>query len=380
MRAESIVRQVLREVEGKIHRARLNAVSAAVLALIHGGQIGLAALGRAIGERSYKHGIKRVDRLLGNQTLVAELDLMYAAIARYVLRSINRPVILLDWTDAGKKTMCALSAAVPMHGRAITIYSVTVPISAYAKPAVEKAFLEKLKVILGPECRPILVGDAGFRAPWMRQVKAMGWDFVVRIRGRTLVQRVGEARWKHWKKLIVRSGKVPRSLGAYRIVRNHGIEAQLVVVDRRSRRRVVTARNARALRATRAHREPWFLATTLQSSAKQVVDIYAARMQIELTFRDLKSHRFGWGFEDARCRSTGRVAVQLLLAAVASLVVMLVGIAAEATGLRRQYQANTITNRRVLSLVALGRAVLKTIDERLRLPALRERLPFVGIP
>src|SRR5690606_40091519 len=105
-----------------------------------------------------------------------------------------------------------------------------------------------------------------------------------------------------------------------------------------------------------------------------------ARMQIELTFRDLKSHRFGWGVEDAGCRSTKRVAVQLMLVAVASLVVMLVGIAAEAKGLQKQFQANTIRKRRVLSLVALGRAVINTVHEQLRVAKLRDHLPFVGIP
>jgi Transposase DDE domain len=381
MRANGIVRHVLRGVSGEIHRARLEALYAAVLALIHGGQIGLAALGRAIGPRSYKNGIKRIDRLLGNRALVGELEAIYAAITRYVLRSNKRPVILLDWTDAGDE-MCALTAAVPMQGRAITIYSVTVPKSRLTSPSIEKAFLEKLRTFLCPACRPVLVGDAGFRAPWMKWVKAMGWDFVTRVRGRTLVQRAGEPHWQHWKQLVGEAGSRPRSLGSYRIVRNHGVEAQLVVVDRRAPiPRSITPRNSRAMRATRAHHEPWFLATSLPLPAKQIVGIYAKRMQIELTFRDLKSHRFGWGFEDARCRSTARVAVQIILAAIASLVLLLVGMAAEAAGLRRRFQANTITKRRVLSLVALGRAVINSgNDERLRLPRPMEWLRFVGIP
>ena len=164
MRADSILRRVLRSVTTEIHGARLNAVSAAVLALIHGGQVGLSALGRAIALRSQKHGIKRVDRLLGNQALGDELEMIYGAIARYVLRDVKRPVILLDWTDtAKKKTMCTLSAAVPVQGRAITIYSVTCPYSQYTSPSIENRFLETLQALLGPGCTPILVADAGFR-------------------------------------------------------------------------------------------------------------------------------------------------------------------------------------------------------------------------
>lgn len=378
MRAEGIVRQVLRDVETTIHRARLNAVLAAVLALIHGGKVGLAALGRAIGPQSYKHGIKRIDRLLGNGHLFVELDLIYAALARYVLRSMKRPVILLDWTQAGS-TMHALTAAVPMQGRAITIYSVTVPASQYTARRVEKAFMDTLQTFLSPGCRPILVGDAGFRAPWMQQVQAMGWDFVARVRGRTQVRHVNEPDWQPWKKLFGEAARVPRTLGTYCIVRHRGVTAQLVVVDRRSRSSGSNkSRNAPAMRARRSHGEPWFLATSLKLPAKQVVSLYKSRMQIELTFRDLKSHRFGWGFEDARCRSCARAAVQIMLAAVASLVVLLVGLAAETMGLRKRYQANTISKRRVLSLVALGRAVIATTD--IHVPVLHKHLPFVGIP
>lgn len=383
MRANGIVCEVLRDAESKIHQARLNAVSAAVLALIRGGEIGLAALGRAIGPRSHKHGIKRIDRLFGNPALASELEVLYAAITRYVLRSVERPVILLDWTDAGNRKMCALTAAVPVSGRAIPIYSVTVPASKYTARDVERAFLRKLKLFLRPNSRPILVGDAGFRAPWIQDVLDMGWDFVTRIRGRTQVQRIDEPNWQHWKQLLHVAARKPRNLGTYRIVRNRRVEVQLVAVDRGKRRHRshISPRNARAMRATKADREPWFLATSLSLSAKEVVGIYAMRMQIELTFRDLKSHRFGWGFEDSRCRSTDRVAVQIMLVAVASLVSMLVGLAAERAALQKRFQANTITERRVLSLVALGCAVMRTFEnEPIPIANLASALPFVGIP
>ena len=382
MRANGIVRHVLRGVEGKIHRARLNAVCAAAVALLRGGQVGLAALGRAISPNSYKHGIKRIDRLLGNHALVHEVEVFYAELARYVLRTIRRPVIILDWTEAGKGA-CALTAAVPLHGRAITIYSVVAPLSKYASATVEREFMEVLREFLPPDSKPILVGDAGFRAPWMKRVRAMGWDFVARVRGRTLVQCVGASGWQHLTAFHSRATRTPRALGSYLVVRNQRVEAQLVVVDKRSRRRARTTlvrRNARAARAAKAAREPWLLATSLTLPATEVVQLYAARMQIELTFRDLKSHRFGWGFENARCRSTTRIAVQMMLAAVASLVALLVGLAADQDGIARRYQANTTRNRRVISLVTLGRAILSTCSAHIPIASLRDHMPFEGIP
>lgn len=384
MRAEAILRQVLVDVPGLVHRARLNAVTSSVLALIKGGEVALSALGRSILPGSQKHGIKRIDRLLGNEALVDELELFYGAIAKYVLRSTKRPVILVDWTETGR-TMCALSAAVPMQGRAIVLHTMTLPLSKWASRAFEDLFLQQLRALLGEGCTPILVGDAGFRAPWMRSVQAMGWDFIVRIRGKAQVQRISESRWQKWSALWSEARHTPRVLGKFNITKQHGIKATIVGMDQRSprlRSTKIRPRRVVQFRAAKAHREPLFLATTLNRPAKEIAAIYATRMQIELAFRDLKSHRFGWGFEDARCRSVSRVAIQLMLASLASFISMLVGLAIEDAGLQKRFQANTITKRRVLSLVWLGRVAINTFDRlhELPLPDFEGRLPFAGIP
>ncbi|SFL21937.1 hypothetical protein SAMN04244574_03576, partial [Azotobacter beijerinckii] len=50
-----------------IHARRLEALMAAVAALLQGRSLGLTALGRVLPGSAYpKHAIKRVDRLLGN--------------------------------------------------------------------------------------------------------------------------------------------------------------------------------------------------------------------------------------------------------------------------------------------------------------------------
>lgn len=82
-------------------------------------------------------------------------------------------------------------------------------------------------------------------------------------------------------------------------------------------------------------------------------------MQIEETFRDLKSHRFGWSFEDTRSASPQRLQVLLLIAAFAALVTILVGYSLERAGLHRLYQANTIRKRRVLSIFFLGKTAIE---------------------
>jgi transposase len=93
--------------------------------------------------------------------------------------------------------------------------------------------------------------------------------------------------------------------------------------------------------------------------AKRVVKIYKKRMQIEEAFRDLKSSRYGLGFEDAYSKKIKRIEILLLIAALASFIAWLVGWIAEQNKLHYQFQSNSIKDRRVLSFFYLGCEVIK---------------------
>ena len=67
-------------------------------------------------------------------------------------------------------------------------------------------------------------------------------------------------------------------------------------------------------------REPWLLAASHSLStlkASQIAAIYAKRMQIELAFRDMKSHRYGCASEDSLTRKGRRLEILLLIHALA---------------------------------------------------------------
>ncbi|OLH60546.1 transposase, partial [Xanthomonas oryzae pv. oryzae] len=73
--------------------------------------------------------------------------------------------------------------------------------------------------------------------------------------------------------------------------------------NRRSPAKV--SRASSSLKAAAREREPWLIVASPQlhaPSAKQLVNLYARRMQIELAFRDLKSHRYGQAMEDSLTR------------------------------------------------------------------------------
>jgi predicted small integral membrane protein len=101
--------------------------------------------------------------------------------------------------------------------------------------------------------------------------------------------------------------------------------------------------------------EPFLLATNLENdSAEAVVRIYAARMQIEETFRDTKSSRFGWGLEYSKTRSTRRFDVLLTLAAVAFAAVVLIGAAGRERGHEPKFRARSGADVVALSVFTLG--------------------------
>lgn len=80
-----------------------------------------------------------------------------------------------------------------MGGRTLTILDMIFPDGQQGSPAAEKQFLQRLATLIPEGVKPILVTDAGFRAPWFRAVEAMGWYWLGRLRHRTLVKPVDAA-------------------------------------------------------------------------------------------------------------------------------------------------------------------------------------------
>lgn len=358
MRAFEIIQRQFEADLAGVHLARLRLVFTAVVSAVRCGQLSLTALGRAIAERTtHKHGIKRVDRLLGNTHLHAERLQFYRSIARRVISARTRPLIIIDWTAVTPK-LWALVAAVSFQGRALTIYAETHPISRYLKPSVNAAFLRRLAMVIPSGCSPIILADAGFRSPFMELVVKKKWDYVIRLRGPARIRHKYGRGWTRLSFLFGQAGPRAKDLGRVEIGLRRRYVTRLICARRPVRHRTYRTRVRRGSVAWRERRsafEPWVIATSLNEPSKRIVGLYARRMQIEETFRDTKSARYGMSLGNARTRSQDRANTLLLLASLAHLVSILLGIAAEASRLHRGYQANTTVKKRVLSLARLGR-------------------------
>lgn len=345
------------------HRARLGALLRVVKALLDGGKLSLTHLGRHRGGNAFiKHHIKAVDRLLGNPHLHRERVEVYRAIADTLLARTARPLIVVDWADCElERELLILKAAVPIRGRAITLYEEVHPMRRYNSPKTHRRFLRRLKGLLPDHVCPIIVTDAGFRGPWFREVESYGWDWIGRIRNSIRYFRPETGRWCFTRSLYHEATPRVRHIGWRCLSKRHRYWCRLYLVRAyhrgpgRPRKRRIYGTNEGLYR--RLHRAPWLLATSLPAARRngaRVMRAYARRMEIEETFRDLKNHRWGFALRYARTARPERLEVLLLVGALASLVLWLMGLAGKARQWTRHFQANTERSRNVLSTVFLG--------------------------
>ena len=371
MRASRVLQKCLVRSLEPMHESRSRVLLRSVEGLLAGRRLTLMDVARAWPDAErVRAPLKAFDRLLSNRHLHRERETIYADMARWLLRS-ERPVIVIDWSDLkADKAWCLLRAAVPVGGRTLPVLDMVFPGKQQGTPAAEKLFLTRLRMLIPSAVRPILITDAGFRRPWFQVVSAMGWDWVGRLRHRTLVRPVDAAdendSWVPCHALHALATAHPRDLGLMETVRNVPWVCRVVAYrkpprGRKHRNRLGhVARSKISLQCASREREPWLIVASpalADLSARQLVTLYGRRMQIELSFRDLKSHRYGQGFEDSLTRSGKRIEILLLINALAAFASWLAGLACEALDIVHWLSPRRST-RKLYSVLRLGREAL----------------------
>lgn len=380
MRALRILQERLGNALDFMHAKQAGAFWRATEGVLKGQRLWLTALGRSLpGGCADKHRIKAIDRLVGSPAIQGAVPQIYGVLAAFLLRGIERPVILIDWTGIDPR-FGVLSATLSFRGRALPLFSRTFPKKRKSSPLAEREFLETLVQVIPARCKPILVTDAGFLFKWFDAVRGHGWDFIGRLRNRMFF-RLGQ-QWVSLAEVYGLAGRKPHDLGTVCVPRRQSRQYRIVLSQRRKLKgRKKIGRNGLPRRSTAdrqrrdAAREPWVLITSLSDPARVVVDAYGMRMQIEQSFRDIKSHRHGWSAKDIRCKSERRVDVLLLLGAFATVALHTIGLAATAIHLQRGFQANTLRSRAVFSTFTLGVLTIgRGYDARLPFSLLRDAI------
>jgi len=379
MQARQVLHKLIMNSCPDMHKTRRTALEAMVQSTLIGRRLTVTDLGRSIqSSTSHKHNIKRADRFLSNPHLDREGLEISRVLSHQLIGSRTRPVILIDWSDMDEyKQHFVLRAAIALEGRSLTLYEEVHTVKTKEKLRTHKHYLAQLQAILPEGCRPILVTDAGFRTTWFKLVEALGWDWVGRVRNRHYMRWQSGGRWFDAKQCYQWATTRPKHLGEGVLTIRNEVNCQFVIYKgnlkgrKHHNRFGEPAENAYSRKKAASQREPWLLATSLPATsglAKKAVNIYRQRMQIEEGFRDVKSHRFGLGLNYHRTHSAARLQVLLLIAHLALIVIWLLGSATIMKQQHYQFQANSVRNKRPLSVIFIGLQMIR--DTRIYLSAI----------
>jgi hypothetical protein len=364
MHASRVLQNCLAPVIAGMDPRRVRSLWLAVEALLSVRRLVLMELARAFpGAERVRVPLKRLDRLLGNVHLHGVVEHFYGGLARWLVRQ-PQPVILVDWSDLkADQSLHVLRAAVPMGGRALTLFEQIHPQQRLGSAAAERDFLQRLRRLLPAGTRPIIVTDAGFRQRWFRDVRQLGWDYLGRVRGQVRV-RLAESPWQPLRALYERADATPRAFTAA-LSESRPWACRLILLRRASRGRRARTHFGQPRRARRSQqaatraRDPWALATSLDLPPARIATLYAQRMQIEESFRDLKSTRYGAAFELSLTRRPERLGVLLLLLALATFVAYLTGLACRSPLQQAHCVPQPTQPRRRYSLIRIGWEALR---------------------
>jgi len=351
---------------GTIHRSRLAALFDAVAATVGGPRLTLTEIGRRFGGGSdLRQRIKRADRLLGNRHLQRDSRSIYGALGRMLLAGVPEPLIVIDWSDLKEdQSLHLLRASVPVGGRSLTLYEEVHHQRRLGNRQVQHQFLRRLAAMVPATAEPIVVADSGFKVPFYREVERLDWRWIGRVRGRDHIKL--KHRWRSCKRLFGAATTTPTALGIGEWVRSNPLPATFALVRRpkQGRRDKTTsgrrARSKKSRQAARNAREPWLLVASTRFAdwpAKPLVKVYRQRMQIELSFRDMKSQHFGEGLECSASRGAGRYTVLVLIASLSAILLWLIGTAAERCGIHERMRPGS-RKRRAYSRLFLARLLL----------------------
>lgn len=338
--SSSRVRKFVESAVGEdLHAKRVLSLSQGTAGVIHAAALGVSAIGRglALAEGlSSKHAIKQVDRLLSNTGV--DVWALFAAWVPYMLGGRTEVVVALDWTDFDADDQATLALhMMTSHGRATPLMWKTVRKSELGgnRNRVEDDLLIHLRSVVPKDVKVTVVADRGFGdAELYALMWELGFDYVIRFRA---VIRVTDSNGE-----TKPAGEWVPETGRPKMLRD------ALVTGRKTPIPAVVCVKAKGMK------DAWCLATSQkEKTAAEVVKLYGRRFTIEESFRDAKDSRFGMGLSNARIDTPERRDRLLLLSALATVLLTLLGAAGESIGLDRLLKANT-DKRRTHSLLFQG--------------------------
>jgi hypothetical protein len=369
------VKTVLNEVIKKhchfIHNNRLNALLDVAEGLRYSQNLSLSAIGRNLsGDSKVKHKIKKVDRCIGNKHLYNEVDSLYSALSYFIFEFIkhsNDDSVVIDLCYLKDDRMVQmLSAQFCTRGMSLPLYQDVFEEGELKGRTVE--FLNKLKSIIADGKRVIVIMDAGFHIEWFKEIEKQGWSWVCRVRQGKDLKLAKNEDWISVENFMASIGSKTMECGTILLTKAHKYSCRMVTTCKVPKGRVQKVSRNRTRRKTangsynKAAKEPWILVTNLSSDeykGAEIVRLYSKRMQIEETFRVIKSHQFGLGGRYIRTLDVNRWGVLMLLSAIVIITYWVIGVVGYSQGMQRIFQPNTVKDKKIYSYFTLGKFIIE---------------------
>ena len=332
LRRDDISAFIARMYEGDLHAKRVLSLSNATLGVLTSASLAIHAVGQGLAQAMgtlSKHGVKQVDRLLSNEGI--DVERFFGNRVPYMVGARPEIVVALDWTSFardGHETI--VLSMLTGHGRATPLMWRTVQASTLKgnRRRDEDELLRALRQAIPAGVKVTVVADRGFgNGPVIQCVsEELGFEYVLRIRGDFYVTNTkGERRLaSDWVGVKGRS----RTLRGATITESEWAVGTVVCVH------------------AKAMKESWCVVASEEKIAtRTLIRYYAKRWGIETSFRDIKDMRFGMGMAAMRIRHTVRRDRLLLLSALSTALLTLLGAAGESLGYDRWLKANTVRTR-----------------------------------
>jgi hypothetical protein len=340
---------------GSEHSKRLQSIANAALGIISSGSLIIHRIGRGLASElnlSDKHAIKQVDRLMSNKKLCPEKS--SSQWVPFVIGSRKEVKIAMDWTEFHSDNHATICLnLVTNHGRATPLIWKTVNKKNLKnkRNKYEDNILYRLRELVPENVKVTILADRGFcDIKLFDFLKELGFSYKIRIRGNILVSnQKGETRTAiQW---VGESGRTKTIRSA--LVTHEEYQVGTVVCTQK-----------------KGMKEAWCIACSeTEISGSQIVQWYSKRWGCEPQFRDTKDLHFGMGLSETHIRNTDRRDRLLLIHAIATALLTILGAAGENIGLDKYLKANTV-KRRTLSLFSQGliyfNRIPKMVDETLR--------------
>ncbi|WP_082650297.1 IS4 family transposase [Legionella moravica] len=353
-----------------IHGKRLQALMDVACSLQKKQNLSLTAIGKGLtGNSSLKHKIKKVDRLEGNKHLYEEISSIYVGLSSFLFQYLHfqedAPILIDLCYLKDEHEVQMLSAEIAFKGRSIPLYREVFGSGELSGRA--SSFLQGLMNCIPMNKTVVFIMDAGFGEDWLKAIEALGWFWLIRVRQGKMLKLSPDEEWCTVKDFIPQISEKTKSYNQAFIMKEHNRACRVVTTrrspgDKRNLSRAPRNDKAGSNHYRRLAREPWILATNLPKehfNATKVVNYYSKRMQIEQSFRDIKSHQLGLSARYAHTKSIYRWGVKMLLAAIVQLMFWIIGVIAHSQNYQRVFQANTVRDKKVFSYFYLGQLMIE---------------------